>query len=271
MASGQGVLTGRDGPAGRGAAGGDAAGRGAAVDVAGLVRSARYAAGLTQAVLAFRAGVSRATVAGIETGARSPSWDMLSRLLAAAGKQVRVELEQLDDDVRRAVTAQAGDTGAVDSLSMTVSLMEGLVDVGYRFEGLAAAVLLGAPVALPREVDLALPDGPDGVDWLVGLLRTGAAEVTPLGESFPLGGARSAEGVARLVERGTDGKFFLEYWLRTFLVRFAPREDAGRAVLVVGEHAPLRVQPLHEIETADKDAARVLRLLREQAQDTRGG
>lgn len=219
--------------------------------------------------MAARAGVSRGTVAAIETGARSPSLEMLSALMAAAGKQIKIELEPLDDDVRRALAAHAADTSAADDLSMSVSLMEGLADLEYRFEGLTAAALLGAPIAVPEPMVLALPDGPEAVSWLVGLVRTGVAEVAPLGRGFPMGGVTTADGVARLVELGDGGQFELEVWLRTFLVRFVPPEDAGRAVLVVGEHGPLRVQPLHEIETTDRDAARVLRLLREQTQDLR--
>jgi transcriptional regulator with XRE-family HTH domain len=242
---------------------------GAQVNVARLVRGARYDANQTQAGLAVRAGVSRGTVAAIESGARSPSWEMLSSLLAAAGKQMRIELEPLDDDVRRTVAAHAGDTGAADDLSMTVTLMEGLADLEYRFEGIAAAALLGAPIAVADPIDLALPDSPEAVAWLTGLVRTGAAAVTPLGRKYPLEGVTTAEGVARLVELGEGGRFSLEIWLRTFMVRFVPADDARRAVLVAGEHATLRAQPLHEIETTDRDAARVLRLLREQAQDTR--
>lgn len=51
---------------------------GTPVDVARLVRDARHAAKQTQASLAVRAGVSRGMVAAIETGARSPSWEVLS-------------------------------------------------------------------------------------------------------------------------------------------------------------------------------------------------
>ncbi|MFC4628525.1 helix-turn-helix transcriptional regulator [Promicromonospora alba] len=242
---------------------------GAQVNAAQLVKGARYAAQQTQASLAARAGVSRGTVAAIETGARSPSLEMLSALMAAAGKQMRIELEPLDDDVRRDLAAHVDDSSAADDLSMTVSLMEGLVDVEYRFEGLTAAAVLGAPIPMAEPMTLALPDDPGGVSWLVGLVRTGVAAVTPLGRGFPLGGVTTAEGVARLVELGEGGQFELEVWLNTFMVRFVPPEDTRRAVLVVGEHGPLRVQPLHEIETTDRDAARVLRLLREQTQDAR--
>lgn len=231
---------------------------GAPLDVAQLVKGARYAARLTQTALAARAGVSRGAVAAIETGGRSPSLDMLTGLLAAAGKQMKIELEPLDDDIRQAVLTNAGDTSAADDLSMTVSLMEGLVNLEYRFEGLAAAAMLGAPVPLTDPIDLALAEGHEAVSWLTGLLCTGAAAVTPMGRTYPLGGVRTPEGVARLVELGEGGQFLLEIWLRTFLVRFVPAESARRAILVAGEHASLRVQPLHEIETTDKEAARVL-------------
>lgn len=174
---------------------------GAQLDAAQLVKGARYAARLTQTALATRAGVSRGTVAAVETGARSPSLDMLTGLLAAAGKQMKIELEPLDDDIRQALLAGAGDTSAADDLSMTVSLMEGLVNLDYRFEGLAAAAVLGAPIP-------------------------------------------SASRCLRAMRRCRGWR---------------------------GSSAPeLRVQPLHEIETTDKEAARVLRLLREQTQDTRG-
>jgi transcriptional regulator with XRE-family HTH domain len=138
---------------------------GAPLNVAQLVKGARHAAQLTQTALAARAGVSRDAVAAVETGARSPSLDMLTGLLAAAGKQMRIELEPLDDDVRQAVSKQAGDTSAADDLSMTVSLMEGLVSLEYRFEGLAAAAMLGAPIPLTDPVDLVLPDCDEAVSW----------------------------------------------------------------------------------------------------------
>ncbi|MFV9671821.1 MAG: helix-turn-helix domain-containing protein [Acidimicrobiia bacterium] len=57
-----------------------------------LIRMARRKAGLTQAVLAERAGTSQAAVSAYESGRRSPSVDTLSRLLAAAGFEVRMRL-----------------------------------------------------------------------------------------------------------------------------------------------------------------------------------
>ncbi len=61
-----------------------------------LVREARRRAGLTQAGLGHRAGVPQSTIARIESGARTPSTDMVERLVRAAGFEVRVSLGEPD-------------------------------------------------------------------------------------------------------------------------------------------------------------------------------
>jgi len=50
-----------------------------------LLLSARKAAGLTQRALARRAHTSQSVIARIESGATSPSWKTLERLLKHAG------------------------------------------------------------------------------------------------------------------------------------------------------------------------------------------
>ena len=55
------------------------------MDTASLIRNARERAGMTQAVLAERAGTSAPTISAYEHGARHPRADVLLRLLAAAG------------------------------------------------------------------------------------------------------------------------------------------------------------------------------------------
>lgn len=55
------------------------------MDTATLIRTARTQAGLTQSVLADRAGTSAPTISAYEHGARHPRADVLLRLLAAAG------------------------------------------------------------------------------------------------------------------------------------------------------------------------------------------
>lgn len=63
-----------------------------------LVREARKRAGLTQTELGHRAGVPQSTIARIESGARTPSTDMVERLVRAAGFEVRARLGEPDPD-----------------------------------------------------------------------------------------------------------------------------------------------------------------------------
>ena len=61
-----------------------------------LVREARKRAGLTQMELAKRAGVPQSTVARVESGARTPSTDLVERLVRATGYEIRVGLGEPD-------------------------------------------------------------------------------------------------------------------------------------------------------------------------------
>ena len=61
--------------------------------IAKLVLDARRRAGLSQRDLARRARTAQSVIARIEAGITSPTWDTLSRLLAAAGFELRASLE----------------------------------------------------------------------------------------------------------------------------------------------------------------------------------
>ena len=65
------------------------------LDPALLVREARSRAGLSQRELALRARTSQSVVARIEAGQTQPGSETLSRLLEAAGFELRAELVQL--------------------------------------------------------------------------------------------------------------------------------------------------------------------------------
>jgi transcriptional regulator with XRE-family HTH domain len=67
---------------------------------AGLIRLAREKSGLTQTDLAERAGMSQQTISAYETGRKEPTLSFLQRLLAAAGFEMRIRLEPLDDHDR---------------------------------------------------------------------------------------------------------------------------------------------------------------------------
>jgi transcriptional regulator with XRE-family HTH domain len=61
------------------------------MDTAKVLREARRRAGLTQAELAERSGTSQATISAYESGAKHPSVETLSRLLAETGSRLVVE------------------------------------------------------------------------------------------------------------------------------------------------------------------------------------
>lgn len=73
------------------------------MDAALLLRDARRRAGLSQRVLAERAGTSQSAIAAIESGRRDPSVGTLDRLLSACGLSARVRL--LEDDHAEMVAA----------------------------------------------------------------------------------------------------------------------------------------------------------------------
>jgi uncharacterized protein len=62
-------------------------------DPAFVVREARRAAGLTQAELARRAGVTQSVVSAYESGRREPALSTLVRLVEATGAQLRLTVE----------------------------------------------------------------------------------------------------------------------------------------------------------------------------------
>lgn len=63
---------------------------------AGILRSARQKAGLTQHDLAEAAGVSQQVISAYETGRREPTLPTLLRLVRATGLDLRFRLEPLD-------------------------------------------------------------------------------------------------------------------------------------------------------------------------------
>ncbi|MFI2489418.1 helix-turn-helix domain-containing protein [Promicromonospora kroppenstedtii] len=240
----------------------------ARLDAARLVKRARHSARQTQASLAGRAGVARGTVAAIETGARSPSWDMLTALLAAAGMQMRIELEPLDADVRQQIVEHRHDPDLPARVWFAVEGIEDLADLDLRVEGLAAAALLGAPVTA-GDPQIAVARTERSMEWLADKLGRDRIRLRPpswLGHAWP----RTPQEAFDLIETECpDGWIMVRGYFGETPVRFAPAEDVARHVLVANGERPIPVQPLHEIETTDRNAARVLRLLREQAQDAR--
>jgi transcriptional regulator with XRE-family HTH domain len=69
-------------------------------EVAVAVRAMRKQAGLTQAQLASKVGVSQPMIAKIEKGIeqRTPHFDMLGKICVALGKQIRLSFHDVEDE-----------------------------------------------------------------------------------------------------------------------------------------------------------------------------
>jgi ribosome-binding protein aMBF1 (putative translation factor) len=66
---------------------------GLAMELAETVYRAREAAGLTQTELAKRMGTTQSAIAAIETGARTPTVDLLERLARACGRRLTIRID----------------------------------------------------------------------------------------------------------------------------------------------------------------------------------
>ena len=81
-----------------------------------LIRIARRKAGLTQQGLAIRANTSQAAISAYESGRRSPSVETLSRILGAAGFELRMRLAAPDThDAARTVAESRLPTNQVSA------------------------------------------------------------------------------------------------------------------------------------------------------------
>jgi predicted nucleotidyltransferase/DNA-binding XRE family transcriptional regulator len=77
------------------------------VDAAGLIRNARHASGLPQAVVASRARTSQQAIADYEHGHKQPEAETLQRILAACGYELALKpLEQAPAPLRALLDAQ---------------------------------------------------------------------------------------------------------------------------------------------------------------------
>lgn len=121
------------------------------MDPAALIKQARADARLSQQELAARADTRQTAVCSYERGTRVPSIPTLRRLLAAAGVQMRVELEPLWAEVDRAIDAAAAQSMEERLANLPVDIGElernfAAVPLPHVIDGLLAGALQGAPV-----------------------------------------------------------------------------------------------------------------------------
>jgi transcriptional regulator with XRE-family HTH domain len=144
------------------------------MDLSGLLRAARAEAGLTQAQVAQRAGVTAQSLSRWECGTRPVRSDDADRALAACGRDVRFSLVLRHTDTDELLAQLAGRSLADRVAALDVVLPGILQDLQatglVRFSGAWAAAALGLP-PLHRIGGLQLPGDAVGQARVAAVLR----------------------------------------------------------------------------------------------------
>ncbi len=149
------------------------------MDIGEFLRAQRQALDLSQARVAALSGMAASRISGIETGAHSPTWATVERLLEGMGRRPVLDVRLLDDGWEDPADARVGAMGIDERFRLAVPLaglaLDKLQRRGARvaLDGPTAATLLGERVESPF-VHVAVPE--EDADDLVAALADGAAQ-----------------------------------------------------------------------------------------------
>jgi transcriptional regulator with XRE-family HTH domain len=224
------------------------------VEIGTFLRDRRVETGLTQVDLATRSGLSQAMVSAVEAGRRRPSLDVVERLLAGLGLQLRLDVEPLAADLDEALDESLGmpPDQRLDRPGLAGSaLLTKLAPLRPVVEGLAGAALHGVPVPVSR-LDVVVAEVAVGVLTEVLLHKMFAERWTERWKEWIYGEPDWPwPAVSRW--RTIDGEF-----------RLRVAERPPDRVTVVVEGTPVAVRPLHQIEGDDTETRRVLARVRQR-------
>lgn len=123
--------------------------------VGSILDAERSRAGLSQAQLAERAGVSQQLVSRLERGAVNATLATVQRIFAVLGKQLRVEAvplgADLDIGIDRSLAAAEEEH---EQMGVHSSLLRHLSDIPFAVTGRLAAYSQGAPMQSPAWIDI---------------------------------------------------------------------------------------------------------------------
>ncbi len=225
-----------------------------------LVARARHRARLSQTELAERAGIHRTMLNRYERGVVAPSFEMLGRLLGAAGFQVRMELEPLDDALDNALRRQARVSVAELVRGLGLPHASWLDTVDYRLVGNTAALLLGAPIVVDV-AEIAVADTVETTQALGQCMRERRFWAFDAQTGIPAG-LEPALLREQIAEFGRDGWLSVGVGVRVARMRLAPADEVARRVEVTADGHQFWVAPVHELATlSDPLAKRYLQRL----------
>jgi transcriptional regulator with XRE-family HTH domain len=226
-----------------------------------FIRAHRERAGLTQRELAERAGISQAVVSRIEKGRQLPTLDQIDRVLDVLGLMLRLESvpawAAIDEAVEQARSVEEVFIEAEDRLYLPggfhIRRIKGSLDqagIDFRFSGLTAAALLGAPVPVSA-CDLMVTDSAETLDAFdLWLCRAEASRWSDRWQEYGFD----------IVDPRVPGAMRWMTILGELTLQTATTLPPAVAVEFCGERLP--VIGLADIEVADRQVARVLDRLR---------
>ena len=97
-----------------------------------VIRDVRRRQGLTQAQLAQRAGTTQPVISAYEHGRRDPGYEMLRKLVEAAGERLRVHAAPPGPDVPPPVDLEEHASRLLDVLSLADAIPRRRVDPVLR-------------------------------------------------------------------------------------------------------------------------------------------
>lgn len=119
-----------------------------AVELGQLLRRERERQRITQLEAAERCGVTQQAIARIESGRHASSLATIERVLAALGRQLRVDTEDLDEHLDQLITKRAA--GLTNEVAITLSRLsyvrKWMAGIDYRLDGTLGAAAHGIPV-----------------------------------------------------------------------------------------------------------------------------
>lgn len=180
-------------------------------------------------------GISRQQLSRYETGAAEPSWEVFRRILAAYGKQPRIELEPLDADIMKAVERQRQRPRTewlIDVRYAAKHLHRLLTGFEWHAIGSLALRLLGAPTPLSTlDVEVAV----DNAGWqrlFESTCRSHAALVDP--DTHDAASLFDVDDLRRVCVAG-DGSLRYHVTDATLALHVVERLDGATVHLDVGE------------------------------------
>ena len=120
------------------------------MSAATLIRKARTDAGLTQAQLARRLGVSQAALARLERSGSNPTLRTLEKVIGATGRRLELRLEHPERSIDETLLREALKLSPAERIKSAERLTAQAEAIAAATRGITAAGITARPIARRR-------------------------------------------------------------------------------------------------------------------------